>query len=563
MNKIFSLTATVLVALVILLAGCTGPMTPGAYDVTTIDSIGSLVQNMPELRANLPASLSTDTGTNDSTRSISRAMGDVVTVEASNLESVRSSGWAELQRQTGVEPNTKAVLEVVKLTIPNDVQDGDIVTAGLIDLADVIPGAQSKIVDFGKYRVTGSSTSASLEWFFTMDQGYSEPLLVDYYLVLVVSYDGSDYRVELTGNMATEEWGTSAIYASFDSGSSESVLAQSVGGYSGVTHAAPNSDGSFSVLMKSDTGSSVAWGNDTMGGILSKYAYETSVYAYGEFYGADGALISRSWGDNDLSRIWFPPEEERFNLQTLEATAPSEFWIKDTSGDGAWDSYSTDGTTWPTLTGYDPNSHWSIVWVESDGVLTEGDTEYYWTDWDNAKSATRMTAGYQVPAAETFLGEPLFMSYMYPLKRLLPLADTHADYNVAREEGETQTGSWTDWEGETHEESWTSYQYFLDHQSAGTQGDLDENDLHLPEVNFEEMYYYDADSGRYAMVEAPMVRVDGELPAYYTFSDQSIVDSVTAEIMSIYDNELADMSLADYEAFLVDLSGDPRFDELK
>ncbi|MFW5685405.1 MAG: hypothetical protein ACOC0O_02020, partial [Spirochaetota bacterium] len=381
-----------------------------------------------------------------------------------------------------------------------------------------------------------------------------------------VSNTSGAYRVDLNAEVSPEGAEDYRVFTSFDGSVNESVFVIDTPWDTSVSHAAPNSDGSFSVLTKSNSGSGVAWGDDTMGGILAKSTYDSQVSAYSEFYGADGALISRSWGDNDLSRTWFPPEGERFNLANLAelgGTQPLEFWVKDVDSDGYQDSYSLDGTNWSSLAGYDQSTQWWFVWVATDGVLTEGDTEYYWSDWDAEKNATRLIAGYQVPAAETFLGESLYMSHTYPLKRLLPLADTYSDYAVAREEGETHTWTWTDWDGVSHDESWTSYQYFLDNQSAGSANVQDEYDIQLPEVHLDTMYFYDHLEDRYAQVKAPMVRVDGALPDYYTFSDQTTVDDVTTRIMSIYDNELAAMSLADYTALLVDLSADPRFDELK
>lgn len=526
-------------------------------------SIGDLVKEMPELTVQLPASLSADT-TDAASRSAARAVGDTVTVEATSLEPVRSQGWYQLQSQVGMDMTLKLFLDVVKATIPDDAVDGTVVTTGVLNAGDFDPEFGDMEIDFGSYRVSGDGTSVVIYWYFEM-MSYEDPSTNDEYYCRITTSEGTEgYEAEflVSGTMLGVPDAMN-YYSYFNEATGESVSFDRFDEWSYVRVSYPNEDGSFTALVKGSNHTSVAWGDDLVGGILSKSSWEGDVSVWSEFYAGGGELISAAWGDSGLDSFWFPPASEAFNLATLGHTeAPQEFWYRYDSGAGEYQYRTSLAEPWEELSGYDPNTQWFFVWAVDPANPTSGDAEYFWNDWD-PDNGSSLTIGFQIPEAVQYLGETIYQTTRYPLRRLLPLAPEYDGYAIRRLEGETYTWEWQDWDGVTQTDSWTDYTYYLDSLTDGTPNEIDEADVDLRNVHLSEMYYWDPAAGRYTKVKAPIVQVSGDVPSYFSFTDGDTVATIEARINSIYEDELVTLSVDAYADRLLPLHEDPVFDALR
>jgi len=189
------------------------------------------------------------------------------------------------------------------------------------------------------------------------------------------------------------------------------------------------------------------------------------------------------------------------------------------------------------------------------GIWTAGDTVYYWKSGNSYTEnginywQTDFYKGYVVPEPETRFGKSYWLSYEYPLGRLLPLSASYAtQYKLIQEEGETWTNSWTDWDGVTRDWSWTNFQYYLNKTSRDLNGDGaidsedsedpvrydDTFDIRLDKLSQYDMYYWG--NGEMSKVKAYFLRTTGALPDYFTSPSTVAIDAVNHALNSLMDS---------------------------
>ncbi len=327
-----------------------------------------------------------------------------------------------------------------------------------------------------------------------------------------------------TGELDLAEWAPNFM------GSSSSANMKTIVNGSAVTTINRSQSGTSTPYV------SVAYGDDTAGGIASFYSYETGKdYFWGEYYGATGDLLLRANGN---TVIWNPiGDETRYpNLSAIYTTsAPDTVYLR---ANGSVYEVSTDGTTnWTTVSGFDTATGlWGLFW-RAGTTWAGGDTVYYGNEcsWDNNLNTwvTKYTVGYRVPTPEQHFGSSFYMSYEYPLKNLLPLSATYAAaYKLMQQEGETYTWNWVDWNGVAQTSGYTQYTYYLDHTGTGsTSYDAADEDIDLTSsLSSYDMYYYE--NGQSKSTLGYFLRTMGSVPAYFTSPDQTARNHVDAQLQS-------------------------------
>lgn len=368
-------------------------------------------------------------------------------------------------------------------------------------------------------------------------------------------------------------------------------------------------------------GNDTAGGVASMSSYTDSCDNTTYSYFWGEYYDQNGELIRRDNGSGNLwvpvynessytnlSSLGYTSAPETFSVRTYGQTVDGTWWNfrERKLSSGAWEAYSRefgtwDGTTsiwttqkkegsnwvdsyrwvWSSTTGsswyeswngsswvtcsYPPYDSWSFMFKADSavGTWTAGDSVYYWKSSNSTEEngtyyyTTDFYKGYVVPTPETRFGKQYWLSYEYPLKRVLPLSSDYAvQYKLIQEEGETHTSTWTDWEGVQQNWSWTNYSYYLNKNERDLDGDgvVDTEDpirydsvcdIRLDKLSQYDMYYWK--DNEMEKVRAHFVRTTGTLPDYFSKPSTATIDTIDTALKAIMDDAYT-VGISEYQA---------------
>ncbi len=558
------------VVMAVVVMGCQNPAGPSS-SADAIKGPGDLIRAMPEIKVALPSSLAAE-GADPKPSVQNRALGDVTAVEKSSLPVAKAEAWQSSQIFVNPTAELRPFLDILRDAIPDDYESGTVIAVGEVNLANYVPSSSSgeiDMADMGRFVIEGDREEARAFWWFEMVDSVSGGSNA-YFLDITVARLSVGYQITFHGEFFFDNEPTKYyIYVETDTASGESLTISNVYDGSVVAIATPNGDGSLTLLSKYEgmEGGIVGWGSDAEGGLLFLVGEGGQRYANIEYYDGDGDLISAAWGGSGADVFWVPRQEHAFNLATIGLGSPPEdLWIDSYWSEGDWHyRYSTNGSIFEDLPGYDRSSYWDLVYVADDvgWNWSTGDVEYVNTGWDETVGASHYTIGFEMPDAEVLLGKHVYLNRMRPLRRLLPIVGPYATWDLLSEELETYTSEWTDADGTLNVRSWTDFRFFLDNPSDGTLGALDSRDVELNDVEMTSTWGYSSSTGNYEKVRAPVARFFGELPPHYTNSDAPTMARLRAKLEGIYINELPSFSTDDYFDRVRDLSSDPIFDRLR
>ena len=572
----------VLVPLILVLGcggGSGGGGGGGAVTPPTSTPASRNLQELPEVEAQLPASLAAGGTTSGSSLSAS-AEGDITIVAPSGIPDVKAQGWYDLKDAAGLDTMTEAFVdELREIASEQGLEFGVVYDLGQRSFFD-------GQYDLGNLKLAGSDNDMTVYWYASPLPGFR------FWAQFKIVRSGDDWNV--TARFTQISSASSPLgemynlnYSTFDTASGESLfLVDSEGtdpdygayAFEEITQTVPNGDGSLTILSGYDEGGgfsdfSVGWGNDTEGGVIGVGSWDGYSYATKEFYNGNGSLIEQSWGTStpdDAGLLW--TQDGAYNLSDLGAQSPPNtvYRFYRVDGNGIATKYASLDDALDTQADTDIGDSWGFYYKAGASWAT-GDALYNWIsgqEYDDGNQDTyvwreRFDIGYQVPSEEAVFGGSFYFEDRYPLKHLLPLTGSYSGREVLRLEGPTFTETW---DGESW--TWTDYLYAIDvngnlqpDQPSGGTGDFP-----LDSVWMSENYVWDAANQRELKVMAPfLTTTDGRLPSFFSFStaNQSLVSGVESKILNIYNNDLASLSFDDYRSRLTDLSSRPEFDELE
>lgn len=575
-----------------LLVGCipagAGSDSPANQDDggTSGSTASENLRNMPEPGVALPASLAAggDSASNNTIRAL--ATGDITEVSVRTIPDVKANGWYEMNQKTEVSQMLTLFLnEVREIASERELEFDTVYALGERDFWD---GSY----DMGTMKLTGTSADDFTVWW------YPKPFAAwDTYIQLDILRTGDDWRVEMLSTIIQGpdhpfgEEGTTFDYAFYDTATGESSISyafEPVDGSTGTrdyARATPRGDGSITFVSRgqyayqdgSVTTEAVAgWGDDTQGGVIATYNDDGREMAMKEFYNQNGGLIQQAWGESSLDTEW---------LSWIDSTTSQN--LADLSFDPAlpgapngvslfyfWNETDSSTEIWASIDGdFSDNDNVQLsgdvwnVYYRAGSDWTAGDTVYNWNgdesltvDLNGGESVTgwrvSYTKGYQVPEAEAVFGGSYYFRNQFPLKTLLPLADSYEGKTVLREEGDTFTS-------EDGSDSWTDYTYFIDVNDNDVLDQGGENDdIRLDNVWLNENWTWNPETDEIAVVRAPFFSTTGtNLPSYFTAPDQTTIATIETEIDDAYSEGIAEISLDDLP--IQDISEFPQFDDMR
>jgi len=357
MSKKIIFGFVLLVILVLLSMGCTNSFLvgTGSDSASLSGSINDVLSSLPEVTLKLPRSLGGE-DTTDGARSVSRALGDVSTINLGNLKVLRTERWRQLR-----EPDMFVnIVNRYFLRIKNQAQNQSIALNDLIliditleDLEAVFPEASA---DLSQFTVDGYSRFAviertddllTLEGSLNIIIGYSmyegessgDSFTMTLQVPFVISYSTSSGEplVELTARASFESEdvidGVTTSYA--DVYDMYTQVNAATGALDSVGYVRPNlnssTDGGLFYSSVRPQGSTIGlinasgtyngffepeffylgYGNDTLGavGYSSEYQYQilnsnnewewstdTVKNASREVFDSNGSLLYTQWG---------------------------------------------------------------------------------------------------------------------------------------------------------------------------------------------------------------------------------------------------------------------------
>lgn len=571
-----------LVIVPLILAGCGGGSGGGGgggvVAPPTSTEASRNLQELPEVEAQLPASLAAG-GTTGSSSLTASAEGDVSIVAASGIPDVKAQGWYDMKDAAGLDFVTKAFVDELR----------EIASEMGLEFGVVYDLGQRAFIDgqydLGNLKLAGSDNDMTVYWYATPFPG------MRFWARLEIVRSGDEWNITAAFtqfNSASSPIGEmqSLTYSTFDTATGDSLVLYDAEGtdpdygaysFEEITRTIPNGDGSLTILSGYDEGGggfsdfSVGWGNDANGGVVGVGSWDGYSYASKEFYDSSGSLIQQSWGTSTLDEtgiLW--AEDGGYNLDDAGfSPAPATVYVFYVS-DFGYTNYVSANDSLDTQADTDIGSSRSVYYKAGSSWATD-DATYNWVsgaEYDDGNQDTyvwrdRYDIGYQVPSAEATFNGSFYFEDRYPLKHLLPLIGTYSGREVLRLEGPTFTDSW---DGESW--TWTEYAYAIDVNgnlqpdppSGGT------GDFPLHSVWMSENYAWDAANQREIKVKAPLLTTtEGRLPSYFSYSasNETIVSAVETKIDNIYNTELANLSFDEYADRLRDLSTLPEFDNLE
>jgi len=582
------------------LGGCAvpgGPLTGSSSPQTLEGAVRATLQNLPELKVTLPASLSQSS--ESGARSAARSVGDVEVLDS--VPSLKSEAWYQLQSSNGFQGFiNKAFGFLREYAKANDVSANQeftvpVTSADLLNLFAMPASMAQGMKVNARMLVTGSDRDHFTIWAFidgSIEDSEGQPAPVTFVVksrMDVESVSGGkllDFYMNVKTQMGGEE-AVMPFYAHYNTATGACDMVQKyespdhqdpavIHTYEGIQRSTVGPGGSITSVNLSRfdgeaQGLRVAYGDDVAGGIASlspgTYNGLPASFLTGEYYGRNGHLLKVVDGSTNL---WVPAWDEGvpvFNVRTLGYTqAPDllqrrSFWDGTTgytqtevrSSSGTWvpvyrtrwvdsgreSQYSDDGVSWTDTSGYAWQRSLVFQAGNDPAQWSGGDAVYYWkaSRWESTGGVSAtiddLYQGYVVPAPVHRFGRDFFTTDEYPLDTLLPLQGTFAqDYQLIRQEGNTDTWTWTDQDGKERSNSWTAYSFYLNfHQAEGApiQYSRDEGDINLDNsLSSHDMYYWH--DGTETKVKGYFLRTTAAVPEYFTQPDASLVHRVDGQL---------------------------------
>lgn len=211
-----------------------------------------------------------------------------------------------------------------------------------------------------------------------------------------------------------------------------------------------------------------------------------------------------------------------------------------------------------------------------DAVYVQGTTNFYHSSYVSISTNT-YKVGYTVPSVSTYLYKDYFMQNSWPLKYLSLNYPYNNGFQLNRQEGESYTYNYSyydqNFQSVNYSYSYTNYDWWLKNQNQPnrltnvvTNAVYNYNtqlyditniytnylsqangDIRLQNVNAEDVYVWDPSSTNMYRQKGLFVYGTGSNPKYFTFSQQGLVNIVTANITSIYANNVLAF---DYNAYI-------------
>lgn len=577
------------IILLFVWAGCTNPDTPPAPTPPPSGSINEILANLPKIEFALPKSLQGDDQT-----SRSRAMGDITVLSGENVQRVKSDAWFAIRQNNGVGSMLNLIFNKIKtLAAESPVNSTEPFTLPLTysELNEIMGMAyypsDTQITARGLVNGTTENFDLYLYMRLAIFAG-SNSLINTGYSVINIDQTGANPALSMhsdedsiMSNGTASVTTTSNTYVNMNLTDCTGVLAAKsdhyeLGNVQFIQKVLAMPGSSLALVSKykdSNDHTRIAWGNDTMGGIV--YVYQNisnNIDSYeGEFYNSAGNLICRERGDNStLSFV----NDARINVYPYYATAPASLYLKQEYVTDHWEYYYTDNIAapdWQSIPAYGWNDADSdnivdygesisgFMWKQGAGSLIEGDVLY---QWKNVYSDTGTMVVQEYEQSYTFASVPVFdhnyfLMKEYPLGQLLPLAPAYAaSYELIKQELETVSDQWTNLEGTISNWSYTNYQYYLN--KIGSADTFDAGvDVMLNNLSQHDIYYWN--SINYDKQKAYFYNTSGTLPAYFTAPDNALVTQVKAQMESVYNNEYQALSFDDYAAQLGTLNPDDSY----
>jgi hypothetical protein len=585
-----------------IVLSCNSPLSPSGDEGPK--TISKSLASLPELKLRLPKSLSLESSAGKTI--VARAFGDVTDLNTTNVGSVKSESWMQLQRGNPLLPFlNKAFGLVEEYARQHSINDAEPFSIDLssAQLASFLGCQESEVpadldlensflvkgqdpldfllyakvqMAFGMTDPAGNTTNGEMTVLCKMHltDPAGGPRKIEMDLDMTQSVEGLTYVIRIHADIDATTGACTMV--SGQGGSAAGLDPVSVA----LMLTEVGSDGSITDINVSMGGSErschVAYGNDLAGGIASTDTWtctdadgnsETGRYYWGEYYNGKGDIIYRS---NGQTQLWAPDTGSATNLYPALGAAPATLYVRQGGSDLSPSySVSADGVNWTEVAA--PANPWDWYWKQG-ANWQPGDAYYYWQgyanlndpDTGNAFSAYRFYPGYQVPDTVDFNGRSYYVTKEYPLRNLLPLAPAYSgSLGLKQKEGESYSWSWSDSEGNLYSNDWTSYEYWLENLAAApgypSTCDFSDGDISLNDkLSQYDMYYWNGTD--LSKVKSYFFRTTCGLPPYFSNPDPSgLVAGINASLTGAIERA-ATMNLDPYvELIAASLADDPAF----
>jgi len=565
----------------ILLFACT-QVSPSGEESGGEVSVADTISNLPDMKVDLPSSLSGVTSGSTSPRTI---------LTTDNVDGVRSEGWKEL-RQKFNEDNplfsgdtALLFLDELKqfadetIALGESLETDRVYHLGTRNLLDQYPALEVYdldemfTIDLGSFYITEEDNHTRIYWSVQWPT-YNElgelmgTQLMRFYFII----DTSATEDRVTFLMTSPPENPTMQYYSYYDGNQGILETYNENAYGEDRMKAFFTNENlklYEYYIDQDDENTwidkrIAYGNDEMGGLVSlsetQYLESTESWASSEYFDGEGNLVLEQWGqDNELPYWTEWAENDGENIKGFNgmgATAPERIWIRKTqpfSGEPIWEyTTATDytGASWTSFTTY-KSYLYSLYWKEN-AEWAEGDSNYWYSesvyesDNDNSYSYKLFEKGDQIPAASTLMGQDFTLSKTYPLYSLLPLSAAYVnDYDLVSDEGTTDSFEWYDENGELHTYNWTYYDFYL--VSKASAGIIDKDrDLLISGLNEQTYYDWDYATGEISETKAYVFSTCSNLPSFFSFNGSSIVSTVDAQLNAEFDGAYSTWKSKDY-----------------
>ncbi len=580
------------VAAILLLAGCGG--SGGTSASTGSSGASATLQNLPNPRAELPASLSEETGSaTTSSLSTMQTLSERI-ITADDIPSTKAQGWYDMRRYTGLGEISRAFYDALKAyAAENDFETGTIIQPGERPFIDMDMDGTIDPLDLGQFILDGTDEDFTVYWKVnpTID-GMS----FTGYIVMDVTKTGDDYAI--LSEIQTSDG--NRLYSRFNTATGNSLIYETCpedapGGPTCMeeytTLAAAQSDGdevsvvAFNRFSFEENGNaltyetqSVAWGDDTQGGVRNYDSctgagcQDQPQFSFKEYYDGSGNLVRQDWGDTSPP-IWME-KSATTDLKALwdsdtdcTGGAPTSFYAVEDSSSQPATIYVSDQSSSVPGECYVTQSEYAYEWAwdgSGEADWSQGDATYGWAasgPGEGSEWWTRYDLSLEVGAGETVGDVTYYYSAQVPVKQLLPLRDGADLLEVDSGEVEEDWGTYRD------------VRYFID--DGPTPGQLDGNvdefnqgssyDTALWDVFWMQNYVWNDETGEAESTAAPWLQVrdagDGNLAIPTIFTDRpgraELVTAVDTQIDAVAQNLDADSIIDPAWLAIIDPAFDP------
>jgi hypothetical protein len=462
-------------------AGLGGGSGPGARAPSATDLIAAI----PSIDSLLPKSL--QAGKSGSGKALSRALGDVSTLNPALLQGVTSSGYKQLNQSIN-QSMVKQVLALLKAGLQGKDVAFDTpyrigVTTMPADIGMTAPDGSNQM-DLGIITITKVTAEVTeARWYIkisqSMDGTTTNLITIPYYLFIrITGTDPATMKVKVafsatyTYQGQTMEMNNVCDYDAATK-SMKSVRLPQGAGDSGGVQAVSTANGFVTYYDISDQYKSVAYANDAEGGVVNYNKWTdpqssiTSENIWTEFYNGSGDLVMSQYGDSGSNNSCMGWQINQINTGknikdlTGASQKPAVLYKKTTfSWDGFQNtrtiSWSADNATWvpegsPFVFTNWADCSWSWdnpVWRASTTAAADDSIYYYnsgdWTNtydqasktWINTSTYT-YKIGYTIPSPQSYLGGSYYMQNNFLLKHCSLPAEMQGKFELKMREGST------------------------------------------------------------------------------------------------------------------------------